>query len=163
MAVVYDIALLKRALALNLSPAATDAHMMAAANSMSARDIRRLPLAQYRAMQVEFARATEPLTYSRRPLDNGRVLVSECVCECECGECGLERRCVPCGCDGRAIGDLPEELTAGHIIDADGDAVKLTEALAGKRCDAMTVSDFRTLQAAIMAYLGTGPLPLAEP
>ena len=163
MAATYTVRMLKRALRLNLPPMGTAAEMIAEANGMTGRELHRMPLVAYRKLNAEFARETAPHPFSRHSAPEGdRVEIRRCQCVCECAACGLERKCFPCNCKEELIGTIAAELTAGHVINANGDPVALTEAIAGQRCDDMALSDFRTLQEAIADDLGVDELPLLE-
>ena len=162
----YTVWMVKRANNLNLSSAGeVEAHVIALANGIRPRRIRDVPAHEYLDMKREYQRASLPNYYRLEEGGADRWQVFSCACDCECGDCGLQVQCVDCECEGddhRPLGSFPRELTGGHLIDAGDDPVKLTELLLGVDCAQMPLSDFRTLQMAIMMKLQTGEVPLSE-
>ena len=165
----FTVATLKRIQSLQLSPEVSESHAVAIYGGVSPRDIRNVPAAQYLRMQQEYTAATLPSYYRLEPSEN-RYAVFVCACECQCPydepePCGLQLKCGECSCEERReLGKIPAELYGGHLIDAGNDPIKLTERLLGgvNSCMSMSLSDFRTVQMAIMSRLGTGELPLSE-
>lgn len=160
----YTVKLLKQASRLNLSSGNVDAHVIAWANGTSPRRMRSMDGTEYNRMRSEYTMATLPSFYRREPEGLSEWNIYACACECICGECdGLEYTCGTCDCEERRLlGKIPRRLTAGHLIDSGDDPMVLTELLLGEDCQDMTISDFRTLQMAIMFILRTGELPLEE-
>lgn len=165
----FTVAMLKRIQMQQMSPAESEAHAVAVYGGVRPRDIREVPASQYLRMQREYTAATLP-SYYRLDEDGARLKVFRCACECQCpydepDVCGLQLKCGECDCDERKeLGSIPRELYGGHLIDAGNDPIKLTETLLGGEgsCMAMSLSDFRTVQMAIMSRLGTGEFPLSD-
>ena len=158
----YTVQLLKKASRLNLTGGNADAHVIAWANETSPRRMRSMDGPQYLRMKNEYTMATLPSFYRRQEAGLQHWEIYACGCDCQCGDCdGLEYTCGECDCDERRLlGKIPRKLTAGHLIDAGDDPMALTETLLGNDCMSMSISDFRTLQMAIMSILRTGEIPL---
>ena len=162
----YTVKMLKRASALNISPAAVEQHMIGWGMGKSPRMIERMPAREYLVMKREYSIDTLPMFYRLSVGEDGRYMVYACDCDadCMCGECeGLERMCGACACENpELLGAVPKDLTAGHLIRGGDDSIALTEEIVGQNCDDMSVSQFRTLQMVIMKELRTGALPLPD-
>ena len=160
----YTVKMLKFADKLALSPTATEQHLICHVNGLSPRRIGEMPAEDYISLRAAYAAATVPKFYRlvAEGLNVWRVM--SCDCDCVCWECtGLERKCGDCDCEEpTVIGRFPQQLLARHLIDGGDDSIGLTEHIMGRNCDDMSVSDFRTMQLAIMARLRKVELPLAE-
>ena len=158
----YTVKLLKEAGRRQLPPGDATAYIVARGNGITPRAVRSLSGPAYNAMQNDYVRVTLPSFY--RKVEDGleRWAIYSCTCGCQCGECfGLELLCPDdCVCgEAELLGTFPRELTAGMVIDAGDDAVRLTELALGESCDDMDIARFRTLQLAIQKELNTGELP----
>ena len=161
----YTVKQLKQVTRLGLPQSDAESHMIAWANGMSPRHLRDMDGGEYSRMRMEYTRATLPPFFRKLPGEElGSWYVYSCDCGCMCGDCdGLEMTCGECDCGvSRLLGKIPRKLTAGHLIDAGDDPVLLTETLLGGECSAMTISDFRAVQFAVMSTLRTGEIPLSE-
>ena len=163
----YTVEFLKRTQRLNLDEGKIESTMIAWANGLSPRRIPDMDGVAYSRMQREYVAETMPHFYRRQHLDQHRMKVTVCNCDCICGDCqGLERTCDECVCEEpKQIGIIPRALKASHLIDAGDDPIRLTESIMGQDCTNMPIADFRTMHLAIMSTLRTGdiPLPVATP
>ena len=165
----FTVAMLKRIQMQQLPPAESEAHAVAIYGGVSPMKIREVPAGQYLRMQREYMEATVP-SYYRLVEEGNAVRVFRCACECQCPfdvvePCGLQRMCGECACEERReLGVIPSQLYGGHLIDSGNDPIKLTEGLLGGGMAVMnmSLSDFRTVQMAIMSRLGTGEFPLSD-